>query len=75
MDAILIGTGLRSNSNILQMWIQRDGGIISWPIAEEKNRLFPKGQKLYQKENGVRPINAFTSLGIVLIKLGCQKLR
>lgn len=37
-------------------------------MVEEKHRLFPKGQKLYQKENGVRPVNAFTSLGIVLIK-------
>lgn len=64
----MVGTGLRTNSSILQMWMQRGRQIISWPMVEEKHRLFPKGQKVYQKENGVRPVNAFTSLGIVLIK-------
>lgn len=64
----MVGTGLRTNSSILQMWMQRGRQIISWPMVEEKHRLFLKDQKLYQKENGVMPVNAFTSLDIVLIK-------
>lgn len=49
--------------------------IISWLIAKEKHRLFPKVKKLYQDGDGVRLVNEFTLTVIVLIKTWVSEIR